>query len=155
MRTKVVASMTAALAPLAVVGITAFSSQGSRTESADATVVVQTASADGGGLPAGAQPAKPSIPPDQQPERLGLKQSHYPRNAHGQTYGSMRKSDEHGETPDLIEALATNGKVGYVRLGDFEAPSSESGQPRRLPVYQSDGTTRIGEYISGTHTFQR
>lgn len=150
MRANVKAIMAAGSLPVViVVGVAAFQSNGSQAQFVNEPVAIQMAPQANSDGHAGAKPARPSIPPGQQPEKSGRKPSNFPRNSRGQTYGSMVKSDELGETPDLVEALATNGKVGYVRLDELEAPSSESRQARYLPVYESDGVTVIGQYVSG------
>jgi hypothetical protein len=63
-------------------------------------------------------------------------------NAHGQTYGEP--NGVYGN-PDLQGAQATNGKIGYIYTKAF---SSFRGCGY-LPVYDSDGTTVIGEFSIG------
>ena len=63
-------------------------------------------------------------------------------NAHGQTFGA--DNSVNGE-PDLQGAQATNGKVGYIVSKDFRAFHGCG----YLPVYESDGTTVIGEFSIG------
>lgn len=83
----------------------------------------------------------------------------YPRNAKGQTYGSALDARTPAEEPDLIEAIATNGRVGYVYrdelMGDVPTTLEEvrqhiaNGQPsepRVIPVYEDDGETQIGVF---------
>ena len=86
-------------------------------------------------------------------------------NAHGQTFG-VTGSDQ-GE-PDLIAVGATNGKSGYVYAKDLEdadgttvqqsftSPEdalqwqeANAGRTTTIPVYESDGTTTIGEFRIG------
>lgn len=77
-------------------------------------------------------------------------------NAHGQTYGV---ANAHG-TPDLLAAIATNGKQGYIdvaqlRTAEGPMPTSPAQalqqQAHRkavtIPVYESDGTTVIGRFV--------
>ena len=86
-------------------------------------------------------------------------------NARGQTYGMQ---NTHG-TPDLIAAIATNGAEGYIYSKDlddadgtsaarsFHSPQDaldwqkkHQGQTTRIPVYDADGTTKIGTFCIGT-----
>ncbi len=73
-------------------------------------------------------------------------------NADGLTYGV---ENDRG-TPDLVAAIASNGKVGYVYSRDLIEPAPTSlqigastGQIRSIPVYTSDGHTVIGQLITG------
>ena len=86
-------------------------------------------------------------------------------NAHGQSYGVT--GDPRGE-PDLVAVGATNGRQGYVYRTELDAANgttaaegfktpedavkwqeAHSGDVRRLPVYESDGETQIGEFHVG------
>jgi hypothetical protein len=63
-------------------------------------------------------------------------------NAHGQTFGDSNKKDG---VPDLLGALGTNGKVGFINskeLDSFEGTGY-------INVYESDGTTVIGKFPIG------
>jgi hypothetical protein len=86
---------------------------------------------------------------------------HWPRNAHGQTYGVQGNSPI---APDLIAAETTTGLSGYVYSKDLEAaeapmPTSPAQastwnitHPPKvtyIPVYTSDGTTKIGVFPDG------
>jgi hypothetical protein len=74
-------------------------------------------------------------------------------NAKGETYGV--ESQENG-TPDLIAVIATSGGSGYVYAKDLYGgpmPTSPADAvknfstprpPREIPVYLSDGETRVG-----------
>ncbi|MFC6704335.1 hypothetical protein [Flexivirga alba] len=76
-------------------------------------------------------------------------------NARGQTYGV---TNDKGEDPDLIAAIATNGKQGYLYAAELNgaAPANpaqaqewskqDSGRTHSIPVYASDGTTKIGSF---------
>lgn len=86
---------------------------------------------------------------------------HWPRNANGQTYGAQGDSPV---APDLILATATNGKDGYIYSKDLAAadgstvtnPSQavkwtqeHAGKDTYIPVYKSDGKTKIGVFQIG------
>ena len=64
-------------------------------------------------------------------------------NANGQTYGV---GNENG-LPDLSPALATNGRVGYIF--NREVLSFREGEEGFINVYESDGTTVIGQFFIG------
>ena len=78
-------------------------------------------------------------------------------NSKGDTYGA---STDRG-TPDLIAAIATNGRTGYVYAKDLDSPEFTSpaqalawqrkhaNQHRTIPVYTSDGHTVIGKFVIG------
>jgi len=85
-------------------------------------------------------------------------------NSQGQRYGVI---NAYG-TPDLVAVVATNGKNGYARSKDlfdadgtaasnsFKSPDdaiawqeANRGKKHTVPVYESDGTTRVGEFIVG------
>ena len=79
-------------------------------------------------------------------------------NARGQTYGVQ---NQHG-VPDLVAAIATNGRTGYVYSDELQR-AEQSGNPTsppqaisgnhvvasKLTVYESDGRTPVGEFIVG------
>jgi len=80
-------------------------------------------------------------------------------NADGLTYGV---ANDHG-TPDLIAVFATNGKTGYVYAKSLDEPSPANPSQAlqwqnsplvtvRLPVYEPDGKTLIGEFDMQRHT---
>lgn len=74
-------------------------------------------------------------------------------NAKGETYGVPNADGE----PDLLAAIATNGRSGYVYAADLAGPMPSSPAeaatwdpaPRSVPVYESDGETAIGEFVIG------
>lgn len=81
------------------------------------------------------------------------------RNASGQTYGPL--TDLSFRTgPDLFEAGATNGQLGYVETSAFAAEMAAASSlkaalndvptDRTLPVYAADGKTVIGEFPIGS-----
>jgi hypothetical protein len=65
-------------------------------------------------------------------------------NAHGQTYGVPNK---HG-FPDLV-AVDQGGHSGYVKSSDFFCFGASNGDNVAIPIYKSNGTTRIGTFIQG------
>ncbi|MBT8162967.1 MULTISPECIES: hypothetical protein [Arthrobacter] len=87
----------------------------------------------------------------QERTRLGV-------NAKGETYGV--ESPENG-TPDLIAVIATNGRSGYAYARDlYGGPMPTSPEdavknfstprpPREIPVFLSDGETRVGVFMAG------
>jgi hypothetical protein len=128
-----------------------------------AVVVVAVAIATGGIALAGGfhsdsppQPLWPAATPGGSPQPGVPATSVYPTNANGQTYGPMMP---HVEEPDLVRVTATNGKLGYVLRADLEGsvPTTpeealsqqiaQAGKNRVIPVYQSDGITKIGVFI--------
>jgi hypothetical protein len=77
-------------------------------------------------------------------------------NANGDTYGV----DSPNGHPDLIAVTATNGRDGYAYATDLDGPmpanpeeaatwNETHGDPRPVPVYESDGETVIGEFVVG------
>lgn len=77
-------------------------------------------------------------------------------NANGQTYGVLKDNRE----PDLQAVVATNGLLGYAFTRDLNAaggppPTDPAEAAARkpvsvdIPVYESDGITRIGEFHVG------
>lgn len=77
-------------------------------------------------------------------------------NANGQTYGVLKDNRE----PDLQAVVATNGLLGYVFTRDLNAaggppPTDPAEAAARkpvsvdIPVYEPDGTTRIGDFHFG------
>jgi hypothetical protein len=85
----------------------------------------------------------------------------YAVNAYGQTYGSGAGTDE---GPDLIGVEAGGGRTGYVYRDELAAASGdnetladvrrrmETGidtRPKSIPMYESDGRTRIGTFHLG------
>ncbi|WP_141848640.1 hypothetical protein [Lapillicoccus jejuensis] len=76
--------------------------------------------------------------------------SEWGRNADGLTYGVQ---NAHG-TPDLIAVTATNGREGYAFDRDLDPPPPTGLQTgpepaRTIPVFTSDGHTRIGVFVIG------
>lgn len=81
-------------------------------------------------------------------------------NAKGQTFGSLLGASN---PPDLVQVVATNGQTGYVYYaqlqsssgGDVTSPQEAvawdqqlaSSAPISIPVYLSDGTTKIGSFL--------
>ncbi|WP_436739406.1 ATP-dependent Lon protease [Streptomyces sp. BBFR102] len=86
----------------------------------------------------------------------------WPKNAKGETYGSGLEATTPKGGPDLIRAYTTEGEVGYVKRAELEdepAPSSPreavalqrelAGEDRRIAVYDTDGTTVLGDFVVG------
>ncbi|CCC86299.1 hypothetical protein PPM_p0149 (plasmid) [Paenibacillus polymyxa M1] len=82
----------------------------------------------------------------------------YSINKEGQTYGHgpYPSGSKHG--PDLIKAEGENGVIGYVKSSDMETSVSSPEEAltdqksiknagyKSIPLYDSDGTTVIGEF---------
>ena len=74
----------------------------------------------------------------------------YPVNENGETYGTLAEGtlplfpieniEQYERLPDLIAAVSSNGREGYVRKKDLY----EGGDA--IPVYEQDGTTVIGTF---------
>lgn len=97
-------------------------------------------------------------------ERSPLESELYPINDRGMTYGSALLASMPSEEPDLILVVATNGREGYAKQADlaaaegsgFSSPQealawqeANEGATFEVPVYKSDGVTRIGVFIVG------
>jgi hypothetical protein len=92
---------------------------------------------------------------------------HYPKNAAGLTYGSLQEAHSADQAPALILVTDTKGENGYVFKTDLDAATganiaspaqaaewqakqnamAAAGQTTSIPVYQSDGVTRIGDFV--------
>jgi hypothetical protein len=72
----------------------------------------------------------------------------FPVNANGETYGSPLND----QVPDLMLTRAEGGKIGYVRVSELDLARNarkSSTNPNRvfdIPVYLSDGETRVGVF---------
>jgi len=75
-------------------------------------------------------------------------------NASGQTYGAENQNG----MPDLVAVHATNGRDGYVYAYQLYPPgpktikqalAQNNAPPTKMTVYESDGKTAIGEFITG------
>jgi hypothetical protein len=106
------------------------------------------------GPPAGVLAARSQSPP------------HYPRNAKGLTYGSMQSAATDQQAPALVLVTDTQGENGYVFKADLDAATgatisspdqalawqakqdamAAAGQTTSIPVYRSDGVTKIGVF---------
>lgn len=77
-------------------------------------------------------------------------------DAHSQIYGIV---NDHG-TPDLIAAIATNGRQGYIYAVQLavaqhmgtptdpgQAATSKDHGSTTLTVYESDGRTEVGQFV--------
>lgn len=69
-------------------------------------------------------------------------------NDEGLTYGVIATD---GRVPDLIAVETTDRQLGYVYAAQLDdAADADDGSAEQLvPVYESDGTTRIGEFQVG------
>jgi hypothetical protein len=81
---------------------------------------------------------------------VDIKTSEWGVNADGLSYGVANANG----TPDLIAAIATNGKTGYINSRDLDQPkpaTPQTGAPPSqtliIPVYTSDGHTVIGDFV--------
>jgi hypothetical protein len=92
---------------------------------------------------------------------------HYPRNAKGLTYGSMQSAATDEQAPALVLVTDTQGENGYVFKTDLDAATgatisspdqalawqvkqdamAAAGQTTSIPVYRSDGVTKIGVFL--------
>ncbi|MFD0716970.1 hypothetical protein [Paenibacillus sp. GCM10027626] len=82
----------------------------------------------------------------------------YSVNKNGQTYGHGPYPAGEAQEPDLIRAQGENGVVGYIKSSDISSSYSspeeaiahqkevESVGYQSIPLYESDGTTIIGEF---------
>ncbi len=81
----------------------------------------------------------------------------YPKNASGETYGSLLYATSPETEPDLVKAMGVDGTVGYVRITDLNGPQPKTPEeaialseavsgPYTIPLYQKDGKTVIGKY---------
>lgn len=81
-------------------------------------------------------------------------------NDNGQSYGSKYFAKSVADEPDLIAVVATNGKEGYCYKTDFEGPETKTTEEavaetkanlrgREVPVFESDGVTRVGVFMIG------
>lgn len=87
----------------------------------------------------------------------------YAVNAKGLTYGADIDAPNPAQGPALVRVYATNGKIGYVYSKDlnaepaFTSPAEaakwsadmQAAGPRSIPVYDSEGVTRIGDFKIG------
>jgi len=67
----------------------------------------------------------------------------YPKNEHGQTYGSAEEATSVEMLPDLIQAGSVNGIKGYLLKKDY------LGEPGDVPLYDVYGKTIIGSFHIG------
>jgi len=107
-----------------------------------------------------AEAASDSPPSATTPAESGIPTvERFETNARGQTLGEygVGLDDDPSATPDLLRAVGTNGREGYILTVDaFGAPAGSlpeaerSGEPREreIPVYEADGVTQIGVYLA-------
>jgi hypothetical protein len=91
-----------------------------------------------------------------------------PTNAKGQTFGAVTDVSSPDDAPDLILAVATNGKTGYVLRSELYAAEGDNVKSPEeavqwqknidaqvkaghgavvLTVYESDGVTKVGVFV--------
>jgi photosystem II stability/assembly factor-like uncharacterized protein len=102
-------------------------------------------------------PVEMSVPVDQATTQ-------WPVNARGQTYGTSALATSPADEPDLVLAVATNGKVGYILRAEAEAvdgsnvrtpeealawQAAHGSETHEIPVYEVDGITQIGVFLIG------
>jgi hypothetical protein len=133
-------------------------SHGKRLATGISAVVVGFAVAGGGAaIATGALTNGDQVTIHQLLDSSGSTAPTWPKNAHGQTYGSVLNSTSSATDPDLVQVIATNGQTGYVYSSQLNppAPSSPAAAVAQqtkntdgqfIPVYAQDGTTVIGQF---------
>ncbi len=96
------------------------------------------------------------------PPPANMTAADWPVNERGQTYGSSALAATYEDEPDLIQAAATNGKVGYLSRDEMRAvdgshvktpeealawQAAHGNETHVLPVYALDGVTVIGHFV--------
>jgi len=116
-----------------------------------------------GGLVVGAVGGSVAIASDSTNVPTGAASTHWQKNARGQTFGSGLNAASPEDEPDLIEAFATNGNLGYVLRTDLEPADPKTpeealqrqagqvGKDEVVPVYAADGATKIGVFVITHH----
>lgn len=84
----------------------------------------------------------------------GLSVKEISRNQKGEIYGSEYFLNMQGISPDLILAIGTNGKEGYVRAEDLNSEVNTLEEALmyvpadfEIPLYEEDGETIIGSFL--------
>jgi len=88
----------------------------------------------------------------------------FPRNESGQTYGSNAFVNSPDQEPDLVSAVGVDGTEGYVRSEDLNrdlpktpeeavAYNKKLKAERKIPLYDVDGKTVIGEFKINNEKF--
>ncbi|WP_212983966.1 hypothetical protein [Paenibacillus cineris] len=89
---------------------------------------------------------------------VGAKNVNFPKNKHGQTYGSSADAASPGMEPELIRAIGVDGTAGYVLEKDLDGElpktpeeaiaiqNSRSPDGRDIPLYDVDGESVIGVF---------
>jgi len=101
----------------------------------------------------------PSV--DNAPQVQSSAEPTFPTNANGQTYGSSMGLPP-SESPVLVAVQDTVGQTGYVYARQLyggwygqvpttpqQAVALNSSGPDTIPVYESNGTTVIGQFVVG------
>jgi hypothetical protein len=111
----------------------------------------------------GASVAKGDNSASPQPAAQSAATTAWPVNELGQTYGSDAKAKSETDVPDLVAAVATNGRQGYCLNSEMNLPpeppkTAEEAEAmmrdalckgKVIPVYESDGVTQIGVFQIG------
>ena len=71
----------------------------------------------------------------------------YQVNDSGETYGSASIAQTPDQEPDLIAALATNGKQGYVRKTDLDAAEGAASSPEEAVQQQKAHDASFAEKL--------
>jgi len=81
----------------------------------------------------------------------------FERNASGLTFGASGLGASPSDDPDLVLIVATNGRTGYAYTRELDGPRPTTPQEaaklprsRTVPVYLSDGQTKIGDFVVGS-----
>lgn len=92
---------------------------------------------------------------------IGAKNTNYPKNKNGQTYGSSADATSPETEPELISAIGVDGTEGYVLKKDIDGEQPKSPEEaiaiqnsrspggRDIPLYGVDGETVIGVFRVG------
>lgn len=96
-------------------------------------------------------------PSTSRPVGASLTVQPFERNASGLTYGASGQGARPSDDPDLVLIVATNGRTGYSYRRELDGPEPQSPAeaataPRTwtVPVYLSDGKTRVGDFVVGS-----
>lgn len=83
-------------------------------------------------------------------------------NSQGESYGSLADARTPAEEPDLIFVASDDGQFGYVKKDELDGPvprtpeeaAKYTARTRTIPVYKSDGSTRIGWFTIGDNAIE-
>ncbi|WP_303203287.1 hypothetical protein [Raoultibacter timonensis] len=135
-------------------GTSSFSAQATNNTSGSYYAAGYAMSSTSGGLiphtvPATAEYGYRSVDPV-------FSEKEYAVNESGVEYGSLLSAESVGHEPDLVEAIATNGRPGYLHKADLEQPLNVSEEEAAwlaehptvdyITVYEVDGVTPVGVF---------